>query len=252
MNRTHVFLMLGLGLVASAAGGQGFVPPAQFGWDRGDADTTYYEWDDFASASGENAPDIAAEPADVAGITPAVRETTGSAFVTSTGNIYSLNSVVEFEVRVPVIVQPGGTTDVVIQTRTQGREIDEATILANGQPPVETVELFRFQLGPDDIFGGFLVDVVHRFEVDSANPVVITFAASDTSLSLDKVSVDTRSRADAGCPADTNGDGSVSPADFNAWILAFNTQSPACDQNGDGLCTPADFNAWILNFNAGC
>ena len=58
--------------------------------------------------------------------------------------------------------------------------------------------------------------------------------------------------APSGCPADTNGDGIVSPADFNAWIQAFNTMSPACDQNGDGLCTPADFNAWIQNYNAGC
>lgn len=57
---------------------------------------------------------------------------------------------------------------------------------------------------------------------------------------------------EAPCPADTNGDGGVTPADFNAWILAFNTQAPACDQNGDGLCSPADFNAWILNFNQGC
>ncbi len=56
----------------------------------------------------------------------------------------------------------------------------------------------------------------------------------------------------AACPADTNGDGVVSPQDFNAWIVAFNSQSPACDQNGDGLCTPQDFNAWIVNFNNGC
>lgn len=54
------------------------------------------------------------------------------------------------------------------------------------------------------------------------------------------------------CPADTNNDGLVSPADFNAWIVAFNSQAPECDQNGDGQCTPSDFNAWILNFNAGC
>ena len=54
------------------------------------------------------------------------------------------------------------------------------------------------------------------------------------------------------CPADANGDGLVSPADFNAWVIAFNTNAPECDQNGDGLCTPADFNAWVLNFNAGC
>ncbi|MEL7484551.1 MAG: GC-type dockerin domain-anchored protein, partial [Planctomycetota bacterium] len=54
------------------------------------------------------------------------------------------------------------------------------------------------------------------------------------------------------CAADTNGDGVVTPADFNAWVIAFNSNAPACDQNADGLCTPADFNAWVLNFNAGC
>jgi uncharacterized membrane protein len=54
------------------------------------------------------------------------------------------------------------------------------------------------------------------------------------------------------CAADTNNDGLVTPADFNAWVLAFNNQAPECDQNGDGQCDPSDFNAWILNFNAGC
>jgi hypothetical protein len=54
------------------------------------------------------------------------------------------------------------------------------------------------------------------------------------------------------CLADVNGDGDATPADFSAWINAFNTQGPGCDQNGDGLCTPADFSAWITNFNAGC
>ncbi|MEL6798010.1 MAG: GC-type dockerin domain-anchored protein, partial [Planctomycetota bacterium] len=54
------------------------------------------------------------------------------------------------------------------------------------------------------------------------------------------------------CPADVNGDGLATPADFNAWILAFNSNAPGCDQNGDGLCNPSDFNAWVLNFNAGC
>lgn len=54
------------------------------------------------------------------------------------------------------------------------------------------------------------------------------------------------------CPADTNGDGSLTPADFSAWIAAFNAMAPACDQNGDTLCTPADFSAWIAGFNAGC
>ncbi len=59
--------------------------------------------------------------------------------------------------------------------------------------------------------------------------------------------------AQFGCVGDTNNDGLLTPADFNAWILAFNTGDLVpCDQNGDGVCSPADFNAWILNFNAGC
>ncbi|MEO1534216.1 MAG: GC-type dockerin domain-anchored protein, partial [Planctomycetota bacterium] len=54
------------------------------------------------------------------------------------------------------------------------------------------------------------------------------------------------------CPADTNGDGELNPADFNAWIAAFNAGAAQCDQNADGNCDPSDFNAWIANFNAGC
>ena len=54
------------------------------------------------------------------------------------------------------------------------------------------------------------------------------------------------------CPADTNGDGMLTPADFSAWVAAFNTNAPECDQNNDGLCTPADFSAWVTNYNAGC
>lgn len=54
------------------------------------------------------------------------------------------------------------------------------------------------------------------------------------------------------CTADVNGDGDLTPADFTAWIAAFNRNAQACDQNGDGNCSQADFNAWIANFNAGC
>jgi hypothetical protein len=54
------------------------------------------------------------------------------------------------------------------------------------------------------------------------------------------------------CLADTNNDGSVTPADFSAWVAAFNTNAPECDQNDDNACTPADFSAWVANYNAGC
>lgn len=58
--------------------------------------------------------------------------------------------------------------------------------------------------------------------------------------------------APASCIADVNGDGLLTPADFGAWVAAFNTRDPRADQNGDGLVTPADFGAWVTNFNAGC
>ncbi|MEO0630703.1 MAG: hypothetical protein AAFY46_08235, partial [Planctomycetota bacterium] len=90
--------------------GQGFVEPTQFGWDRGDPDSTHYEWDDFTTAVGDNAPDIAANPAEISGEAPVVRETSGTAFLTSTGNIYSITGIVEFEIVVPVVVSPADTS----------------------------------------------------------------------------------------------------------------------------------------------
>ncbi|MEO1716961.1 MAG: integrin alpha [Planctomycetota bacterium] len=54
------------------------------------------------------------------------------------------------------------------------------------------------------------------------------------------------------CVPDANRDGVLSPADFDAWLLAYTTRSRVCDQNGDGACTPADLNAWIVNYDAGC
>ncbi|GAB5496079.1 MAG: hypothetical protein Phyf2KO_11590 [Phycisphaerales bacterium] len=54
------------------------------------------------------------------------------------------------------------------------------------------------------------------------------------------------------CVADVNGDGQLTPADFTAWIDAFNNNLPDCDQNNDATCSPADFTAWIINYNSGC
>ena len=36
------------------------------------------------------------------------------------------------------------------------------------------------------------------------------------------------------------------------WTTESTPSRLCADQNGDGLVTPADFNAWIINFNAGC
>ena len=112
------------------------------------------------------------------------------------------------------------------------------------------------QLTPDASIGGTIT--VTATNPDPAGGVFIYPNSADTilpvpntpssALTLVPISI----QIDQPCAADVNGDGFATPADFNAWILAFNTQAPGCDQNNDGLCTPGDFNAWILNFNTGC
>ncbi|PHQ79570.1 MAG: hypothetical protein COB69_07675 [Phycisphaera sp.] len=175
----------------------------------------------------------------------------GGAFLTSTGNIYSIENILEFEIVTPSEPISGGMTTVLVQTRTQGREIEPATMLCDGSAPVETVELYRLFLGPDGIGGGSIVETLWRFEVPADGTSIVTFTANGESLSFDHVSVDSFSE-EISCLADVNGDGSVTPTDFTAWIAAFNTSAPGCDQNGDGQCTPTDFTAWIANYNNGC
>ena len=96
---------------------------------------------------------------------------------------------------------------------------------------------------------GFAPSVSFRWRAQEAGAGDVFEAAVDA-IEIGVIECDGGPTCDN--PADTNGDGEVSPADFNAWIVAFNNQAPECDQNGDGLCTPADFNAWIANFNQGC
>ncbi len=92
--------------------------------------------------------------------------------------------------------------------------------------------------------------------VTPTSQVRVRFTSSDTgTATVAESAVDTfriLSYVCESCVADTNGDGSLTPADFTAWIAAFNAMSAACDQNADSLCTPADFTAWIANYNAGC
>ncbi|MEL7484463.1 MAG: DNRLRE domain-containing protein [Planctomycetota bacterium] len=106
-----------------------------------------------------------------------------------------------------------------------------------------TADVQRFVDGSADNFGWI---VISQTEPVTGN--VIAMSTDDDGFQPITLTVEIVEA----CPADTNGDGELSPADFNAWIQAFNAQADACDQNGDGRCDPSDFNAWIANFNAGC
>jgi len=98
--------------------------------------------------------------------------------------------------------------------------------------------------------------------VDLTSMIRIKFVASDlgagsvVEAGIDDVRVFGASCSDL-CPADVNGDGAATPADFTAWLGCFNDpkSAPFCDRadvNGSGTTDPADFTAWLAAFNAGC
>jgi hypothetical protein len=96
---------------------------------------------------------------------------------------------------------------------------------------------------------------IDTFSVSGATfDEIHVYATYGAEFSLPRLVIDdiTLNYVGADCLADVNGDGSVTPTDFTAWINAFNNNLPECDQNGDGNCTSTDFTAWITNFNAGC
>ncbi len=91
----------------------------------------------------------------------------------------------------------------------------------------------------DDVVFNFIVGVLDGDDVYSPADPLQFYSGSVVCESDD-------------CLADANGDGVLSPADFSAWVAAFNAMAPECDQNADGVCSPADFSAWVANYNAGC
>ncbi len=89
-----------------------------------------------------------------------------------------------------------------------------------------------------------------RFRDDTGTPD--TGIPDGTSIVVDIGAAEFQGTTPTDCLPDVNNDGMLTPADFTAWINAFNNNLPECDQNGDNACTPADFTAWIANYNAGC
>ena len=132
------------------------------------------------------------------------------------------------------------------QTVNEGDNVT-FTVVADGTPSLS----YQWKKGAANVGTN-----APSYTINNATPaddgnytVVITNGCGSTTSSVATLTVTPDSND---CVADANGDGVLSPADFTAWVAAFNAQSAACDQNGDTLCTPADFTAWVANFNAGC
>ena len=197
---------------------------------------------------------------------PAVFTNNGRVMVQATGfNFFDMNSsnitidvppepvVITFPNGIPAVFSDTDPTDILVNIDPGTFTLDNSNltmIYSVGLPfPLTPVALVpaggnnytaTIPAGAcdDDVVFNFIVGLLDGPEVYSPeNPVEFYFGTVV---------------CDSECIADTNGDGILSPADFSAWVAAFNTMAPACDQNADGVCSPADFSAWVANYNAGC
>jgi hypothetical protein len=229
-------LLLCLGAMPAAAQ---FVEPDPItdGWSRFDPKSSYAEWDFFFFTSGGNPPDVGLFPSPLpAGwVQPDVRETTGNAFLTSTGNMYSFDAILEFEATMPGEEVAGVGAVVLVQTRTLGRELNPDTMTLNGHAPVLITELFRLDT-PDIIFGGSTVDTLWRFELPASAEVYIWVAeALDTSMSLDRIAIDTFPIDSDDCPFDLNGDQIVDGLDVLLFLDLLEAKDPRADFDQSGV-----------------
>ncbi|MFT3686829.1 MAG: hypothetical protein QM783_18220 [Phycisphaerales bacterium] len=194
MNKVAIGLSCSLVCVlASAAHADFFIPDGvNVPWVRGTtANSAYAQWESFTSVGGPNAADVGLSAVGALPNLSAfnVSASGTGASVLGSGNIYSGGAAMGVTVTVPsFVVDPSGTTSILLQTRTQGTEINPATMLINGVAPTLVTELARVSLGPQ----GAMVDTAWRWDLSgSASTFTITFAgAAPTFLSLDRVSVD--------------------------------------------------------------
>lgn len=237
-----------LGLVGSQALAD-FTGPGDYGWTRGDANSTYFAWDYFTSASGGNVPDVGQFPDPLPGgwVAPDVVETTGNGFVTGSGNIYSPFGATSFDITVPNYDLGTGATTLLVQFRTQGTELDYPAVLLEGSAPADIIELDRIDLGDF----GFLVDTLFVFQVSgNASQYVVTAPSVESSMSLDMITVDTF--VETACAADFNGDGSVDTRDVISYLNAWSVKDESADTNGDGVVDTRDFIAYLNLWTDGC
>ena len=179
-----------------------FVTPTEWMRPATDAEAqtglaTYQEWNIFSSPGGPNDPDVA-EINPNAGVANLI-DTSGGSFVTGGGNIYSPGSVISVDADVPSYgLGAGYDTTVLFQLRSLGNEADYDTVrltYEDGDGTPQTInalsrqELERVALGG---FGGSQVDSLFVFDVPfSPESFTIEFEAAGTSLSVDRVAVDT-------------------------------------------------------------
>ncbi len=234
-------------------------------WTRGDANTTYGEWDEFFIATGPNEPDVSfsgfVDPFDAN-----VKETTDPpvAFVTSTGNIYSNSGVTLFEATLPGpnAGATGFDTFFVAQFNTLGSELDSLSVKLSYDggsqelSPDGSVETQRIPLPGGPQFGGADVTTIFWWEItgDSPDEFLLDFGAGGSSMSLAALVLDSYSVGASAIPGDYDGSGIVDSGDLVHWNNQFGASvgsglsgaGDGADGNADGVVNGADY-AFLRN-----
>ncbi len=246
---TKQMMVGGLGmLVAAGIASADFITPDGYGWSREDGNSTYFEWDWFTSTSGGNVPDVGQFPNPVPDgwLEPDVVETTGDAFVTGSGRIYSPFGPIYIEVTIPNYDLGIGMTTLLLQVKTLGNELDYAGVVMDDQLPIDIIEVSR-ETG--DM--GEEIETLFVFEIAGNAPVyVVGIPTAEAHVSIDGIAVDTYTQDS--CVADFNGDGLVNTQDFIAYLGAWSAGDMSADINGDGIVNTQDFIAFLGLWVAGC
>jgi MYXO-CTERM domain-containing protein len=139
------------------------------------AGSVYVEWNFFEGYPTDSTPDIAGSGA-------SVTETTGMAFATGGGNLYSFAALTEFTVDTAAVAGP---SEVWLRVGTLGTVADTTATL-NGVQATATQTYFG---NSGSSFGGAREELVWNWKNVSASDYQFEFKASGSSMSLDQVAV---------------------------------------------------------------
>jgi len=161
-------MLLATPLLASATGGQ---------WDSTlpAGTTTLAEWNVINTYPTDSTPDVAG-----AGT---LTETTGTAFLTSGGNVYSFSAATAFTVSTAAL--GAGTWDVYLRVGGLGNPLLNTATL-NGVSATRSI-VFTENLGGS--FGGAEEESLWKWTLSGGSALSFAFGAASSSLSLDQVGV---------------------------------------------------------------
>ncbi|MBX3734908.1 MAG: PEP-CTERM sorting domain-containing protein [Verrucomicrobiae bacterium] len=175
-----------LAVSSAHASQEGFVTPS---W-RGTPGTLYHGWESFTSSSGDpgSRPDLPGS-----GTAATLFQHDPGAFITGSGNIYNPGGISSFTLRQSSL-DPVGL--VVFQARTLGAELDYASVQLAYDVGAGTQLLMTSRTETDrgTLLGASVSSLWEWNLTDSGvTSFEIRFVADGSSLSLDSITLDTRS-----------------------------------------------------------